>query len=37
MVCEGMETQSTQLGKGVRNALIDEDDDIPLVSLKKNK
>jgi hypothetical protein len=35
MVREGMETQSTQLEQGVRNTLTDEDDDIPLVVLKK--
>jgi hypothetical protein len=37
MVREGMETQSTQLGQGTRNTLTDEDDDIPLVGLKKKK
>jgi hypothetical protein len=34
-VCEGMETQSTQLGKGARNTLTNEDDDIPLVGFQK--
>jgi hypothetical protein len=37
MVCEGMETQSTQLGQGARNTLTDEDDDIPLVGFFRKK